>query len=145
MSYAAAVIEVQVGKNGEIAIPRVDMAFDCGPQVNPDRIRAQLEGACIMGLTLAKYGEITFKDGRVQQSNFSDLPLMRISEAPREIRLHLLPASFDVPLGGVGEPATAADRAGALQCHLRRNRPAHPAAADQGSVGASLNRGSTKL
>jgi isoquinoline 1-oxidoreductase beta subunit len=95
---------VQIGKNGEIAIPRVDMAFDCGPQINPDRIRAQLEGACIMGLTLAKYGEITFKDGRVQQSNFSDLPLVRISEAPREIRLHLLPASFDVPPGGVGEP-----------------------------------------
>ncbi|MGB6487237.1 MAG: xanthine dehydrogenase family protein molybdopterin-binding subunit [Steroidobacteraceae bacterium] len=104
MSYAAAVIEVQIGKNGEIAIPRVNMAFDCGPQINPDRIRAQLEGACIMGLTLAKYGEITFKDGRVQQSNFSDLPLMRISEAPREIRLHLQPASFDVPPGGVGEP-----------------------------------------
>lgn len=104
MSYAAAVIEVRVGKNGEIAIPRVDMAFDCGPQINPDRIRAQLEGACIMGLTLAKYGEITFKDGRVQQSNFSDLPLVRISEAPREIRLHLQPAGFDVPPGGVGEP-----------------------------------------
>jgi isoquinoline 1-oxidoreductase subunit beta len=104
MSYAAAVIEVQVGKDGEIAIPRVDMAFDCGAQVNPDRIRAQLEGACIMGLTVAKYGEITFKEGRVQQSNFNDFPVMRMSEAPREIRLHLQPASFDVPPGGVGEP-----------------------------------------
>jgi isoquinoline 1-oxidoreductase beta subunit len=104
MSYAAAVIEVRVGANGEITIPRVDMAFDCGAQVNPDRIRAQLEGACIQGLTVAMHGEITFKEGRVQQSNFNDFPVLRMSEAPREIRLHLQPASFDVPPGGVGEP-----------------------------------------
>src|SRR5215469_2292903 len=104
MSYAAAVIEVRVGANGELAIPRVDMAFDCGAQVNPDRIRAQLEGACIMGLTVAMRGEITFKEGRVQQSNFNDYALLRMSEAPREIRLHLQPASFAVPPGGVGEP-----------------------------------------
>ena len=104
MSYAAAVIEVRVGANGEITIPRVDMAFDCGAQVNPDRIRAQLEGACIQGLTVAMHGEITFKEGRVQQSNFNDFPVLRMSEAPREIRLHLQPATFDVPPGGVGEP-----------------------------------------
>jgi isoquinoline 1-oxidoreductase subunit beta len=104
MSYAAAVIEVEVGPRGELAIPRVDIAFDCGPQVNPDRIRAQLEGSCIMGLTVAKYGEITFRNGRVQQSNFNDFPVMRITEGPRDIRLHLQPASFEVPLGGVGEP-----------------------------------------
>jgi isoquinoline 1-oxidoreductase beta subunit len=104
MSYAAAVIEVEVGARGEIAIPRVDIAFDCGPQVNPDRVRAQLEGACIMGLTVAKHGEITFGSGRVLQSNFDDFPVMRISEAPRDIRLHLQPATFEVPLGGVGEP-----------------------------------------
>jgi isoquinoline 1-oxidoreductase beta subunit len=104
MSYAAAVIEVEIGAHGEIAIPRVDIAFDCGPQVNPDRVRAQLEGACIMGLTVAKHGEITFGGGRVLQSNFDDFPVMRISEAPRDIRLHLQPATFEVPLGGVGEP-----------------------------------------
>lgn len=104
MSYAAAVIEVEVDAAGRIAIPRVDIAFDCGPQVNPDRVRAQLEGACIMGLTVAKYGAVTFKDGRVQQSNFNDFPLLRLPEAPRQIHVHVQPASFDVPLGGVGEP-----------------------------------------
>ncbi len=104
MSYAAAVIEVRVGAGGEIVIPRIDIAFDCGPQVNPDRIRAQLEGACIMGLTVAMRGEITFKDGRVQQSNFNDYPVLRMPEAPREIRVHLQPSSFAVPPGGVGEP-----------------------------------------
>ena len=104
MSYAAAVVEVEVDDHGEIAIPRVDIAFDCGPQVNPDRVRAQLEGACIMGLTLALHGEITFKDGRVQQSNFNDFPVLRMPQAPRDIRVHLAPAGFEVPLGGVGEP-----------------------------------------
>lgn len=104
MSYAAAVIEVHVSASGEIVIPRVDIAFDCGAQVNRDRIRAQLEGACIMGLTVAMYGEITFKGGRVEQSNFNDFPVLRMPAAPREIRLHLQPASFDVPPGGVGEP-----------------------------------------
>ena len=104
MSYAAAVIEVEVDGQGEVAIPRVDIAFDCGPQVNPDRVLAQLEGACIMGLTVALHGEITFREGRVQQSNFDDFPVMRIPQAPREIRLHLQPAGFEVPLGGVGEP-----------------------------------------
>jgi isoquinoline 1-oxidoreductase beta subunit len=104
MSYAAAVIEVEIGARGEITIAQVDIAFDCGPQVNPDRVRAQLEGACVMGLTLALHGEITFREGRVQQSNFDDFPLMRIPQAPRQIRLHLQPAGFEVPLGGVGEP-----------------------------------------
>jgi isoquinoline 1-oxidoreductase beta subunit len=104
MSYAAAVIEVRVGAGGEIAIPQVDIAFDCGPHVNPDRIRAQLEGACIMGLTVALHGEITFEGGRVRQSNFNDFPVLRLPDAPHNIRIHLQPASFDVPLGGVGEP-----------------------------------------
>ncbi len=104
MSYAAAVIEVRVGARGEIVIPRIDIAFDCGPQINPDRIRAQLEGACIMGLTGALHGEITFEAGRVQQSNFNDYPVLRMPDAPREIRIHLQPSGFGVPLGGVGEP-----------------------------------------
>lgn len=104
MSYAAAVIEVRVGARGEIVIPRIDIAFDCGPQINPDRIRAQLEGACIMGLTVAMHGEITFERGRVQQSNFNDYPVLRMPDAPREIRIHLQPAGFEVPPGGVGEP-----------------------------------------
>ena len=104
MSYAAAVVEAEVDSAGRISVPRVDIAFDCGPQVNPDRVRAQLEGACIMGLTLAKYGSITFKGGRVQQSNFDDYALLRLPEAPREIHVHVLESSFDVPLGGVGEP-----------------------------------------
>ena len=55
-----------------MTIPRVDIAVDCGPHVNPDRVRAQMEGACVMGVSVAILGEITFKNGRAQQDNFND-------------------------------------------------------------------------
>jgi isoquinoline 1-oxidoreductase beta subunit len=105
VSYAAAVVEVAVNSKGDIKIPRVDVAFDCGPQVNPERIRSQLEGAVIMGLGLALTGEITFKGGRVQQDNFDGYRVMRINEAPLETRIHLVPfTDWSMPLGGAGEP-----------------------------------------
>jgi isoquinoline 1-oxidoreductase beta subunit len=105
VTYTAAVIEVEVADNGTLTIPRVDIAIDCGPQVNPDRIRAQMEGAVIMGISLATLGEITFRNGRVEQSNFDSYEVTRIDAAPRDIRVHLLPAThYDQPLGGVGEP-----------------------------------------
>jgi isoquinoline 1-oxidoreductase subunit beta len=105
LSYAAAVVEVDIDEQGRVVVPRVDVAFDCGPQVNPERIRSQLEGAVIMGLSLAMYGEITFKKGRSQQDNFHQYRVMRINEAPADIRVHLIPATdWTVPLGGVGEP-----------------------------------------
>ena len=105
LSYTAVVIEVAVGEKGELTIPRVDVAFDCGPQVNPERVRAQLEGAVIMGVSLATLGEITFKNGRAQQDNFNQYQVTRIDGAPRRIELHLAPTSdWSMPLGGVGEP-----------------------------------------
>ncbi len=105
LSYAAAVVEVDIDERGRIVVPGVDVAFDCGPQVNPERIRSQLEGAVIMGLSLAMFGEITFKNGRSQQDNFHQYRVMRMNEAPAAIRVHLIPATdWTVPLGGVGEP-----------------------------------------
>ncbi len=104
VSYIATVVEVEVDDTGEFTIPRVDIAIDCGAFVNPDRIRSQLEGAVVMGLSLAKKSEITYKDGRVEQGNFDDYEVARIDEAPRETRVHIVPADFSVPLGGVGEP-----------------------------------------
>jgi isoquinoline 1-oxidoreductase beta subunit len=104
LAYVAVVVEVAVGAKGELSIPRVDVAFDCGAQVNPERVRAQLEGACVMGLGNAMLSEITFKAGRVEQSNFNDYQVARMNLAPREIRLHMLPGDFAMPLGGVGEP-----------------------------------------
>lgn len=105
VSYAAAVVAVEVDAQGKLTIPRVDIAFDCGPQVYPDRIRSQLEGAVIMGVSLATLGEITFKNGRAQQDNFHTYQVTRMAESPRDIRVHLLPATdWSMPLGGVGEP-----------------------------------------
>ena len=105
VSYTAAVVAVEVDADGRLTIPRVDIAFDCGPQIYPDRIRSQLEGAVIMGVSLATYGEITFKNGRAQQDNFNTYQVTRMADAPREIRVHLLPATdWSQPLGGVGEP-----------------------------------------
>jgi isoquinoline 1-oxidoreductase beta subunit len=103
-SYTAAVVEVKVDEQGQVHVVAVDMAIDCGPQIKPERIRAQLEGGAIMGLSLALTSEITFKNGRVQQSNFHDYQVLRHFEAPREIRTHLVNNNLNVPPGGVGEP-----------------------------------------
>ena len=104
VTYVAVVIEVAVNAAGELSIPRVDMAVDCGATVNPDRVRSQLEGACIMGISAALFGAITFAKGRAQQDNFHQYRLLRLPEAPREIRVHIVPGDYALPMGGVGEP-----------------------------------------
>jgi len=104
VSYAAVVVEVAMGEAGAFTIPRVDIAFDCGPVVNPDRVRSQLEGAVLQGVSLATLGEISFKNGRTEQTNFDGYELTRIDAAPKEIHTHLIASSYDKPLGGVGEP-----------------------------------------
>lgn len=104
LSYTATVIEVAVDDQGEIKVLAVDMAIDCGPQINPERIRAQLEGGAIMGLSLALRSEITFANGRVQQTNFHDYEVLRHDAAPRVIRTHLVNDDHELPPGGVGEP-----------------------------------------
>jgi isoquinoline 1-oxidoreductase subunit beta len=105
LTYVAVAAEVEVGDGGSLSIPRVDIAIDCGPQVNPERIRSQMEGAVIMGAGLATTAEVTFKNGRAQQNNFDSYELSRIDTSPRDIRVHLIPARDpNQPLGGVGEP-----------------------------------------
>jgi isoquinoline 1-oxidoreductase subunit beta len=104
VSYIATVVHVEIGDKGKITIPRVDTAIDCGFCVHPERVRSQIEGAAVMGLTLAKYGEITFKNGAVQQSNFSDYPLVRIDESPTQTNVHIVEHGIEVPASGVGEP-----------------------------------------
>jgi isoquinoline 1-oxidoreductase beta subunit len=104
VSYIASVVHVAVDGKGGITIPRVDMAVDCGATVNPDRVRSQMEGACVMGVSLAMLGEISFKNGRVEQDNFNAYEVTRMSGAPRQIRVHIVPGEYDKPMGGVGEP-----------------------------------------
>src|SRR5271155_3465008 len=104
VSYVAAVVEVAVDAKGELTIPRVDIAVDCGACVNPERVIAQMQGACVMGVSLATLGEITFKAGRAQQDNFHNYEVTRMPAAPRLIRVHIVPGDYAKPLGGVGEP-----------------------------------------
>ncbi|HEX4172050.1 MAG TPA: molybdopterin cofactor-binding domain-containing protein [Acetobacteraceae bacterium] len=104
LTYVATVAHVAVDGKGTLHIPRVDTAIDCGFHVNPERIRSQIEGAAVMGLSLAKHGQITFKDGRAEQSNFDSFGVARIDDAPLDVRVHIVPAGWDVPSSGVGEP-----------------------------------------
>jgi isoquinoline 1-oxidoreductase beta subunit len=103
-SYLAQVAEVSVSPQGQVRVERVVCAMDCGQMVNPDTVRAQLEGGVTFGLSAALGNEITIADGRVQQHNFNDFPSLRIGEAPR-VEAHLVTSS-ESP-GGVGETGTA--------------------------------------
>ncbi|MBL8707427.1 MAG: xanthine dehydrogenase family protein molybdopterin-binding subunit [Rhodospirillales bacterium] len=104
VTYVAAVVEAKVDNRGRVSIPRIEMAVDCGPHVNLDRVKSQMEGAAVMGLSLALKSEITFKDGKVEQSNFDDYEVLRIDETPRVINVHVVDTGFGEPPGGVGEP-----------------------------------------
>jgi isoquinoline 1-oxidoreductase subunit beta len=104
VSYVAAVIEAAVDEKGNITVPRVDICVDCGPIVNPDRVRSQFEGAVVMGLGVGLLNEISFKEGRVQQSNLDDYQVLRITDAPRETHVYIVPRGYDMHMGGVGEP-----------------------------------------
>ena len=104
LTYVATVVHAAVDDKGALSIKQVDTAIDCGFHVNPERIRSQIEGAAVMGLALAKHGQITFKDGRPQQNNFDGFVVARIDDAPLNVRTHIVPAGWDVPSSGVGEP-----------------------------------------
>jgi isoquinoline 1-oxidoreductase beta subunit len=101
-SFVAQVAEVSLSDQGKLRVHRVVCAIDCGPVVNPDGVRAQMEGGIVFGLTAALYGEITFEKGRVKQRNFHDYPMLRMNEMP-EVEVHIV-ASTD-RMGGVGETA----------------------------------------
>jgi isoquinoline 1-oxidoreductase beta subunit len=104
-TYMAQVAEVEVGKNGAVRVRRVVCAVDCGAVVNPDTVRAQIQSAIVFGVTAALYGEITLKDGRVEQTNFDTYQILRMNEAP-VVEVHIVQSS-EAP-GGMGEAGTSA-------------------------------------
>jgi isoquinoline 1-oxidoreductase subunit beta len=104
-TYLAQIAEVEVSKDGEVRVRHVVCAVDCGTVVNPDTVRAQIESAIMFGITAALHGEITLKDGRVQQSNFDTYQMLRMNEAP-VIEVHIV-QNFEPP-GGLGEAGTSA-------------------------------------
>jgi len=101
----AQVAEVEVSKDGTVRVRRVVCAVDCGTVVNPDTVRAQIQSAIMFGVTAALYGEITLKNGRVEQANFDSYQILRIDEAPA-IEIHIVQSSE--PPGGMGEAGTSA-------------------------------------
>jgi isoquinoline 1-oxidoreductase beta subunit len=103
-TYLAQVAEVEVSKAGEVRAHRIVCAVDCGTVVNPDIVKAQIEGGVVYGISAALWGEITLKDGRVEQTNFNNYRVLRMSEMPA-IEVHLV-RNFEAP-GGIGEPGTA--------------------------------------
>jgi isoquinoline 1-oxidoreductase beta subunit len=103
-SYTAVVAELSVSPQGEVAIQRLVLGIDCGYAVNPDNISAQMQGSAVFALTAMFMGEVTLKDGRVEQSNFHDYPMLRLSQLPK-VEVVLAPTGGF--WGGVGEPGQA--------------------------------------
>jgi isoquinoline 1-oxidoreductase beta subunit len=104
-SFMAFAAEAEVAKDGTVRVRRVVCAVDCGIAVNPDTIRAQIQSAIMFGITAALYGEITLKNGRVEQSNFDSYQILRMNEAPA-VEVHIV-QNQELP-GGMGEAGTSA-------------------------------------
>jgi len=104
-TFMAMVAEAEVAKDGTVSVRRVVCAVDCGIAVNPDTIRAQIQSGAIFGITAALYGEITLKDGRVEQTNFDTYQILRMNEAP-QVDVHIVQSTE--PPGGMGEAGTSA-------------------------------------
>lgn len=129
-SYVAQVAEVTVAKDGSIKVDRIVCAVDCGIAINPDNVRAQVQGAIGFALSAALHGEITLKEGRVEQGNFDGYPPLRIHEMP-VVEVHIVPSA--AAPSGIGEPgvppaapAVANAIAAATGKHLTR-MPFNPA------------------
>jgi len=103
-SYMAQVAEVDVAADGSVNVRRIVCAVDAGVIVNPDTVRAQIQSAVVFGISGALWGQATLKDGRIEQSNFHDVRVLRINEAP-VIEVHIID-STEAP-GGMGEPGTS--------------------------------------
>ena len=103
-TYLAQVAEVEVSGSGDIRVHRIVCAVDCGRIVNPDIVRAQIESGVVYGISAALWGEVTLKNGRVEQSNFHNYRVLRMNETP-PIDVHLV-RNGEAP-GGIGEPGTA--------------------------------------
>ena len=101
-TYVASAVEVEVDGKGSLKVPAVHMVIDAGVIVNPDRVRAQMEGSAVMGIGFARFAEITAAAGRIQQGNFHEFPVARMNDSPVQVHVHLV-ESKELPTG-VGEP-----------------------------------------
>ena len=102
LTYVATVVQARINEAGRVEILRVDTALDAGTVVNPEMARSQFEGAAVFGTSLALFGEITATKGAIDQSNFSDYPVARMKDAPKQTNIHIVDS--EAPPAGIGEP-----------------------------------------
>jgi isoquinoline 1-oxidoreductase beta subunit len=103
-TYVATIVHAEIKADGTITVPHAVTAVDCGFYVNPERIRSQIEGAAVMGMSHALLSGITFKDGAVEQSNFSDYTIATMRNFPRQVDVHIVDEHVDAHATGIGEP-----------------------------------------
>jgi isoquinoline 1-oxidoreductase beta subunit len=120
-SVVAQVADVELVDGREPRVRRVVNAIDCGTAVSPDQIAAQMEGGVCYGLSAALYGEVTVKDGAVQQTNFDSYRVLRMNEAPT-VETHIAPSA--APPSGVGEPGTPVIAPAVANALFAAGRPA---------------------
>ena len=103
VTYVAACAHVKI-VDGKITVPEIHMALDCGFAANPERIRSQMEGSAVQGMTIALYSGVTFENGAAVQSNYHDYQMVRSDNFPEKVHTHIVPHPFSVHASGVGEP-----------------------------------------
>ena len=103
-TYVASAVRVAIDEDGTITVPEVTSAVDCGFYVNPERIRSQMEGAAVMGMSAAAYSGITFTDGVVDQSNYIDFRVATMANFPKKVNVHIVDPIDGRHAGGIGEP-----------------------------------------
>ncbi|MEM7744784.1 MAG: molybdopterin cofactor-binding domain-containing protein [Pseudomonadota bacterium] len=103
VTYVATCAHVKI-VDGKITVPEVHMAIDCGFAANPERIRSQMEGSAVMGMTLALHSGLTYENGAVVESNFNDYQMVRSDNFPQKVHTHIVNHPFSVHASGVGEP-----------------------------------------
>jgi len=104
VTYVAAVVHARVGSDGSVRVPEVHVAVDCGYVANPERVLSQIQGACVMGMTAALHGGVSFDKGAVVESNFHDYQMVRADNFPEIVHTHIVPHGFETHATGVGEP-----------------------------------------
>lgn len=105
VSYIATVVRVKLDPDGTVRVPEAHVAIDCGFVANPERVRSQMQGACVFAMTAAMHGGISFEKGAVVESNFHDYQMVRADNFPGVVHTHIVPYPFAVHATGVGEPA----------------------------------------
>ncbi|WP_193183639.1 xanthine dehydrogenase family protein molybdopterin-binding subunit [Nisaea sediminum] len=104
VTYVATAVRVKVEKDGTLRVPETHVAIDCGYVANPERVRSQVQGACVFGMSAAMHGGVTFENGAVVESNFHDYRMARANDFPLAVQTHIVEHPFEVHATGVGEP-----------------------------------------